>query len=73
MSPQDNEWNLLNLKNHEDHIAGIRFTSMTHNKLVHKFIPMQQAMKIPDAKAAVDKEKEEARDDPSMAIGGSQE
>ena len=29
---------------------------MTHYNLVHKFIPMPQAMKIPDAKAAVDKE-----------------
>ena len=29
---------------------------MTHFKLVHKFIPMPQAMKIPDAKAALDEE-----------------
>ena len=29
---------------------------MNHYNLVHKFIPMPQAMKIPDAKAAVDKE-----------------
>ena len=29
---------------------------MTHYNLVHKFIPMSQVMKIPDAKAAVDKE-----------------
>ena len=29
---------------------------MVHNNLVHKFIPMPQAMKILDAKAAVDKE-----------------
>ena len=29
--------------------------SMTHYNLVHKVIPMPQAMKIPDAKAAVDK------------------
>ena len=29
---------------------------MTHYNLVHKFIPMPQATKIPDAKAAVDKE-----------------
>ena len=43
-------------KKHEDHIAGKGFTSMTHYNLVHKFIPMPQAMKIPDAKAAVDKE-----------------
>ena len=41
-------------KDHEDHIAGKGFTSMTHYNLVHKFIPMPQKMKIPDAKAAVD-------------------
>ena len=29
---------------------------MTHYNLVHKFIPMHQAMKIRDAKATVDKE-----------------
>ena len=29
---------------------------MTHYNLVHKFIPMPQAITIPDAKAAVDKE-----------------
>ena len=56
MNPQGNEWNLLRLKNHEDHIAGKGFTSMSHNDLVHKFTPMPQAMTIPDAKAAVDKE-----------------
>ena len=46
----------LQSKNHEDDIAGEGFTSVTHYNLVHKFIPMPQAMKIPDAKAAVDKE-----------------
>ena len=29
---------------------------MTHYNLVHKFVPVPQAMKIPDAKAAMDKE-----------------
>ena len=43
-------------KDHEDHIAGKRKNSMTQYNLVHKFIPVPQAMKIPDAKAAVDKE-----------------
>ena len=42
-------------KSHEDHIAGKGQNSMTHYNLTHKFIPMPQAMKIPDAKAAVDK------------------
>ena len=43
-------------KGHEDHIAGKGYNSTTRDNLVHKFIPMPQAMKIPDAKAAVDKE-----------------
>ena len=42
--------------NHEDRIAGKGFTSMTHYNLVHKIIPMPQTIKIPDARAAVDKE-----------------
>ena len=46
----------LQSKAHKDRIAGEGFTSMTHYNLVHKFIPMPQAMKIPHAKAAVDKE-----------------
>ena len=41
---------------HEDHIAGRGENSLQHYNLVHKFIPMPQAMKIPAAKAAVDKE-----------------
>ena len=41
---------------HEDHIAGIVDNSLQHYNLVHKFIPVPQAMKIPAAKAAVDKE-----------------
>ena len=41
---------------HEDHIAGQGGNSLQHYNLVHKFIPMPQVMKIPAAKAAVDKE-----------------
>ena len=41
---------------HEDHIAGKGDNSLQHYNLVHKFIPVLQAMKIPAAKAAVDKE-----------------
>ena len=41
---------------HEDHIAGKGENSLQHYNLVHKFIPMPQAMKIPAAKAAVDEE-----------------
>ena len=41
---------------HEDHIARKGDNSLRHYNLVHKFIPMPQAMKIPAAKSAVDKE-----------------
>ena len=41
---------------HEDHVAGKGDNSLQHYNLVHKFIPMLQAMKIPAAKAAMDKE-----------------
>ena len=44
---------------HKDHFAGKGDNSLLHDNLVHKFIPMPQAMKIPAAKAAVDKEWEE--------------
>ena len=41
---------------HEDHIAGKGYNSLQYYNLVHKFIPMPQAVKILAAKAAVDKE-----------------
>ena len=41
---------------HADHIAGKGEKSLRHENLVHKFILMPRAMKIPAAKAAVDKE-----------------
>ena len=41
---------------HEDHIAGKGNNSLQHKNLVHKFIPIAQAMKIPAAQAAVGKE-----------------
>ena len=41
---------------HEDHIAGKGENSLQHYNLVHKFILIPQAMKIPAAKAAMDKE-----------------
>ena len=43
-------------EDHEDHIAGKGYNSMSHYNLVHKFIPMPQATKLPDAKAALDKD-----------------
>ena len=41
---------------HQDHIAGKGENSLQYYNSVHKFILMPQAMKIPAAKAAVDKE-----------------
>ena len=58
---------------HEDRIAGKGSTSMIHYNLVHKILPVPQAMKIPDAQAAVDKEWKKTRHNPSMATGECQE
>ena len=41
---------------HEDHIAAKGINSLSNYNLVHKFIPMPQAIKIPNSKAAVEKE-----------------
>ena len=46
---------------------------MDRDNLVHKFIPMPQAMNIPDAKPAVDKEWKDARNNTSLELGKSQE
>ena len=35
-------------------IAGKGINSLSHNNLVHNFVLLPQAMKIPDAKAAVE-------------------
>ena len=50
---------------HEDHIAGKGDKSLQHYNLVHKFVPMHQALKIPAAKAAVDKEWEKLKKIPA--------
>ena len=55
-------------KYHEDHIAGRGDNPLQHYNLVHKFIPMPQAMKIPAAKAAVDKEWEKLEKIPAWDI-----
>ena len=59
-------------KGHEDHIAGRGINSLSHYNLVHKFIPMPQAMKNPDAKAAVDNELGKTRENTGMAADESQ-
>ena len=42
---------------------------MTHYNLVHKFIPMPQAMKIPDATAGVGKEWKKLETIPAWDLG----
>ena len=42
-------------KPHQDHITPKGMNPLNHYSLVHKFIPMPQALKIPKAKAAVEK------------------
>ena len=54
--------------NHEDHIAGRGDNSLQHYNLVHKFIPMPQTMRIPDAKAGVDKEWEKLEKIPAWDL-----
>ena len=53
---------------HEDHITGKGDNSLQHYNLVHKFIPMPQAMKIPAAKAAADKEWEKLEKIPAWNL-----
>ena len=55
MNPQECMGNSIP-HHHEDHIAGKGENSLQHYNLVHKFNPMPQAMNIPAAEAAVDKE-----------------
>ena len=40
---------------HEDHITAKGVNLLNHYNLVHKCIPIPQAMKVPDAQAAVEK------------------
>ena len=60
-------------KDHEDHIAGKGYKSISHYILVHKFLPMPQAMKIPDAKAAAHKEWKKLETMPTSLASGRDE
>ena len=55
-------------KYHEGHVAGKGDNSLQHYNLVHKFIPMPQAMKFTAAKAAVDKEWEKLEKIPAWDL-----
>ena len=57
---------------HEDHIAGKWDNSLQHYNLVHKFIPVPQALKIPAAKEALDKEWEKLEKDSGVGPDESQ-
>ena len=58
---------------HQDRITGKGENSLQHYNLVHKFIPMPQAMKNPAAKAAVDKEWEKLEKISAWNLTKSQE
>ena len=53
---------------HEEHIAGKGQNSVLHCDLVRGFIAMHPAMKIPDAKAAVEKEWEKLETIPAWDV-----
>ena len=55
-------------KSHEDHIAGKGMNSLSRYNFVHKFVPMPEAMKIPDAQAAVEKEWEKLEKIPASQL-----
>ena len=52
----------------KDHITAKGMNSMAHHSLVLKFIPTLQALKIPDAKAAVEKEWEKLKKNPAWQL-----
>ena len=52
----------------EDHIAAKGINSLSHYSLERKFIPMPEALKIPDAKAAVEKEWEKLEKTPPWQL-----
>ena len=69
VNPRDCVWkNLYRITMRTNHIAGKGDNSLQHYNLVHKFIPMPQAMKIPAAKAAVDKEWEKLEKIPAWDL-----
>ena len=55
-SPREFDWKELLNRYHEDHIAAEEINSLRHHDLVHKFLPMPQALNTPNAKAAVERE-----------------
>ena len=52
MNPQECAWENSIPHHHEDHTAGKGDNSPQHKKLVHKFIPMTQAMQKSSSKGS---------------------
>ena len=52
--PRETALKRLN-KDHEDHVAEKCFLSLSHYNLLREPLPILQAMRVPDAKVAVDK------------------
>ena len=65
---RENVWKEPYIKDHKDYIAGKGINSLNHHNLVHKFIPMIEAMKIPVTKSAVDKELEKLEKIPAWQL-----
>ena len=55
-------------QDHGDHIAGQGMNSVGHCNLVREFVSIPQAMKIPDATAAVEKECEKLEEIPAWQL-----
>ena len=68
VNPQECVWKNLYRIIMRDHTAGKGDNSLQHYNLVHKFIPMPQAMKIPAAKTAVDTEWEKLEKIPAWDL-----
>ena len=52
MNPRESVWKRTLSKDHEDHIVEKGFNTLGHYNLVHKFVTVPQAMKIPDVKSS---------------------
>ena len=72
MNPPECVWGILNLTITKIILQEKVENSLHHYNLVHKFIPMPQAMKIPAAKAAVDKEWEKIGENFGVELDPSQ-
>ena len=68
MNPQDCVWKNLYRITMRTILTGRGDHSLQHYNLAHKLIPMPQAMKMPAAKAAVDKEWEKLEKIPAWDL-----